>query len=349
MCAQTKWPDLFRAGYGDDWDADTIVDKCRELSLDWRPCLPSTKPAKHTVPSLPPVRPPVAGSRPSQDATASDGSEATAPSQTESSSDLAAAPAQTSAQVAAEKPAATSSNATGKQRRKRKAEPKVALTEADVKAYMAQRTESAEWVRKVCEWICGARDTRLAAMIQWAQLSLDAELAVTHFLAMEADARMRNDRAASTDTANGATATTMPSGISKSPSEAAPAPATSATASAATATPLELPQENAHRPATPPRSNAVSHLLAVSKELTSSRKKRGLSDTEAQAEHSRVLKSMRQLVHKHSPVRRLAEERVGAAKEVLDASTCDDSESCCVRADLLVAALGTPELSAPEI
>ena len=106
------------------------------------------------------------------------------------------------------------------------------IASADAKAYMAQRTKKAEWVREMCEWICGARDTRLAAVIEWAQLSPDAELVVTHFLAMEADARMRNDHATSTDTANGAMVAATSSATSEAP-ETAPAPAASEAASAA--------------------------------------------------------------------------------------------------------------------
>ena len=153
---------------------------------------------------------------------------------------------------------------------------------------------------------------------------------------MEADARMRSERAASATSA--AVATPSSSSVD---------------ASSRAAQPQALQQAGATgepcKPATPTQSNAVSKLLVVREDLSSSRKKRDLSATEAQAEHARVLKSMRQLVHHDSPVRALAEQRVNAAKQVLDGTVAagvsggDDQGSCRMRAELLLAALGTPE------
>ena len=88
-------------------------------------------------------------------------------------------------------PAASSGNNMARKKRVAKAKPILELSADEMQQYMARRTQKADWVLTCCEWIRGARDTRLAAMTQWAQVNSDAELVVTHFLAMEADARMR--------------------------------------------------------------------------------------------------------------------------------------------------------------
>jgi hypothetical protein len=207
------------------------------------------------------------------------------------------------------------------------------LTQEEVDQFFAKCDTDVDWLLQNATWIRQDRDVRLRAMAEWARFNDKASLAVTYFLAIEKDAQMRAMANGSMDTE------------SRQPTAVAPPAAAAAAPAAPTAAAVDLTSSmtKSDRPCTPP-GDSIRDLLAVGKDLASTRGKRKLSPNSTKAEDARLGKSMRQLTGADAGARSLARQRIGAAQHVLanyGDRTSDADES--VRAGLAVNALGTPQ------
>lgn len=227
-----------------------------------------------------------------------------------------------------ESSAAAASAVKPKKAREQRTRPLHMLTQEEVDQFFAKCDKDVDWLLQNATWIRQDRDVRLRAMVEWAQFNDKASLAVTYFLAIEKDAQMRATQNGSTN--------------AESRQTTAPAVPTTATA-AAEAGDVTSSMARSDRPSTPP-SDSIRDLLAVGKDLASTRGKRKLSPNSTKAEDARLGKSMRQLTGADASARSLARQRISAAQCVLAnygdrANDADES----MRAGLVVNALGTPQ------
>jgi hypothetical protein len=225
-----------------------------------------------------------------------------------------------------------------KRKAQSKSKPVITLSDDAIEEFMEKCQNKATWLLEMCKWINAAREPRLAAMAEWARINDRAELVLTHFLAMEADAKMRAAHTSSSSSPPASMETSAVAAVTdlRSPGEAAAKrPRATEQPSAAPATP---------RPSTPPR-NPLRSLVNVSQDLVLSREKRQLSPGSASTEEQRMCTSMRRLVNGTSPARERMARQVHTAVEVLDGWGSTETESgdmCKMRARLVLEALQTP-------
>ena len=175
--------ELFREGFDTTWFAADVLEKVRELHMNWCPCeRPRASQSRlQTLPPLPPPSVPSATPRLDMD----EGELQQAPQQTQPQPQQQ----QPTQQPTQQQP--TGAAAPAKRRAKKRTKLLITLSEIEVQQFMERMQCKARWLLEMCKWIAGERAERLEAIKQWAQFNASAELVITVFLAMEADARMR--------------------------------------------------------------------------------------------------------------------------------------------------------------